>query len=139
MQNKLSQIIAPLLVVTIALGVPLWDKLDPMDGASEIITKESGSQMSWCVAFAFSSNSEKTVFQRIYILFPQVFSNASLTIVKTENEAQPTLSTFNYGALFVAFVYANLAFGLWQIFRKRNLKSPDETNREDAGTIGRAP
>jgi hypothetical protein len=125
MKKYLNQYLIPVLISLFVFGIPIWDKLMPMQGSEQIIEERYGHQFSWCVALSGFSNSKVSASSRIYILFPAVFSDGALADVKSINGNYPSISIYNYGALLTLFVYASMTYSYFKS-RKKNTKNPDE-------------
>jgi len=122
MSQKYSSFIVLAIFILIVLGVPIWDKLSPMPGCGEVIQQMYGDQYAWCVAFTYSSSSKETNRERVYVLFPKVFSDASVVSIRSSNEDNPIVSQRNYGALFTAFVYGGIYVSYWKLMQQRGSK-----------------
>ena len=125
MKKYFNRYLTPVLISLFVFGIPIWDKLMPMQGSEQVIEERYGHQFSWCVALSGFSNSKVSISWRIYILFPAVFSNGALADVASINGNYPSVSIYNYGALLTLFVYASMAYSYFKS-RKKKTKNPDE-------------
>lgn len=117
------------LLLLFTFGVPIWDKLVPLRGYDDVIRERYGSQCGWCIAFSYSWHSTFTNRERIYLLFPQAFSDASLVSVSSTNNDRPSASEIDYGALFTAFGYGSIVFALVKL---RQPKGRGRSHNEQA-------
>ena len=132
MNQRYAPYITLIIIFLIIIGVPLWDKLLPIPGSSEVIQQHFGDQFAWCVAFTYSTNSNETNRERIYVLFPKVFSDASIVSIRSTNEDRPLASQRKYGALFFVFIYGGISISYWKLMRKRGSKqNSQKENIED--------
>jgi len=125
MKKYFNQYLTPVLISLFVFGIPLWNKLMPMQGSEQVIKERYGHQFSWCVALSGFSNTKVSTSSRIYILFPAVFSNGALADVASINGNYPSVSIYNYGALLTLFVYTSMAYSYFKS-RKKKTKNPDE-------------
>ncbi len=119
MYQSRVRVLIQAIVILVVLGIPAWDKLAPAAGFEEIIRKEYGSQLRWCVAFTYSWNSTTMHRERIYVLFPGVFSDGSLVSVSSSDDNSPSAWQIDYGAFFTLFVYGSMAFGWFKTMQLR--------------------
>ncbi len=139
MPTRIARSIIPAIAVLIILGVPIWDKLSPMDGADKAISQSYGSQFRWCVGFSFSSNSEGSVYTRVYLLIPETLSTASLFAVTQDYDKSLTCNEVRFAAIMLLFVYVGLGTAIW---RTRAMTLATRASSSEAGKdhfITRAP
>ena len=112
MSKQLTRNILALLFALVMIGLPIWDKLSPMQDYAKTIESRYGAQFAWCVGLSYVSNAHGTSVTRAYILIPDCFSNPRVVIVSNVNNTQPSVfeSTFTFFA--VIFVYGSLAWGV---------------------------
>jgi len=125
MKKYFNQYLTPVLISLFVFGIPLWDKLMPMQGSEQVIEEQYGQQFSWCVALSGYSDSKVSTSSRIYILFPAVFSNGALADVKSINGNDPSVSIYNYAVFPTLVVYAGMAYSYFKS-RKKKTQNPDE-------------
>jgi hypothetical protein len=132
MNQRYAPYIILIIMFLIMIGIPVWDKLMPMPGGREVIQQHFGDQFAWCVAFTYSFNSNETNCERIYVLFPKVFSDASIVSISSTNEDSPLASQRKYGALFFVFIYGGIYISYWKLMRQRGSKpNSRKENTED--------
>ena len=125
MKKYFNQYLIPVLISLFVFGIPIWDKLIPMQGSEQAIEELFGHQFSWCVALSGYSDSKVSTSSRIYILFPAVFSNGALADVKSINGNDPSVSIYNYAVFPTLLVYAGMTYSYFKS-RKKKTKNPDE-------------
>jgi hypothetical protein len=124
MKKYFNKYLTPVLISLFVFGIPIWDKLMPMQGAKQAIEHNYDNQFSWCVAFSGFSSSKASTSWRMYILFPAVFSHGALIDVTSSNGNYPSLSIIGSGALFTLFIYLSMVYGYFKSRRRQTSASP---------------
>lgn len=138
MKNNLVSYIIGLLIFGFFIGIPVWDKLSPIDNCDQTIAQNYGEQFRWCIGFSFSSNKEHSTSQRIYVMYPQVLSNLGLISLEQTDGHVPIISEFKYGAIAILFVFFTICLALWKkVFLKIN--NNDNSNISDSTNSNPAP
>ncbi|HTR80768.1 MAG TPA: hypothetical protein VMM58_03990 [Bacteroidota bacterium] len=130
MNQQISRIIFILLFGSAAIGLPIWDKLSPMQDFDRVIESHYGNQFAWCVGLNYSFRNHSTTAMRAYILMPNCFSHLSATLVTKVNDDEPSVSDSIPVLLGALFVYANLAWVIWKSFNRSEEPSQQGPNPE---------
>ena len=131
MKNKLVSFIIGILMFGYFIGIPVWDKLSPIDDCEQIIAQNYGEQFRWCIGFSFSSNKEHSTLQRIYVLYPRVLSNLGLISIEQTEGHVPAISELKYAAIAILFVFLSIGLALWKkVFP--NINSNENSNISDS-------
>ncbi len=128
MNNPLARNILIALFALVIIGIPVWDKLSPMQDCDKAIKSQYGTQFAWCVGLSFSSNSVATSITRAYILVPYCFSNPRVVIVRNENNLEPAISESALALFAVILIYGNITWAIVKALRRQQSQIQDDTN-----------
>jgi hypothetical protein len=128
MNNQLARNILIALFALVIIGIPIWDKLSPMQDYDKVIESQYGTQFAWCVGLSFSSNSVATSVTRAYILIPYCFSNPRVVIVRNENNTEPSISESEFALFAVILIYGNITWGTVRALKRRQSQTQDDSD-----------
>ena len=128
MNKQLARNILIGLFALAIIGVPIWDKLSPMQDCDKVIESQYGTQFAWCVGLSFSSNSVATSVTRAYILIPYCFSNPRVVIVRNENNSDPLISESAFALFAVILIYGNITWAIVKTLRHHHAQAQEDSN-----------
>jgi len=106
------------LYTAAVIGMPIWDKVSPLEGCDKIIETHYGDQFAWCVGLSYSFHDRTKTEMRAYILIPSCFSNPSVAMVTKVENAMPEVTDSTVVLLVVLFVYGSLTRALWNSYQR---------------------
>ena len=127
MNNQLARNILFALFALVIIGIPVWDKLSPMQDCDKVIESQYGTQFAWCVGISISSNSVATSVTRAYILIPYCFSNHRVVIVRNENNFEPSTSESALGLFAVILIYGNITWATVRALKRHKSQTQDNS------------